>query len=292
MTRVIVGMDGSQSAAQALAWAVGGGAGRDWHIQAVHAWGYLDEGQLKATHTFDPDVNAEVARKILAEAVDRAVGPEDAASIGLEVVCDLASSALVERSADADLLVVGSRGMGGFRRLLVGSVSDQCLRHASCPVVVVRPGVDPARRVRERIVVGVDGSPTAQRALRWALDMARPGHAEVEVVHTWQPPVAAGPLAVAPMVFDPELWSDDAERMVDEALASVDTTGVHVVRNVGCGTAAQVILDAARDADLVVVGSRGRGGFAGLLLGSVSQQVAHHAPCPVAVVPPAGRREP
>ena len=212
MTRVIVGMDESRGAAQALKWAVGEGAGRDWHIRAVHAWSYVDQSQLKVTHGFDPDDNAEAARKILGEAVEHAVATEAAESIELEVVCDLAPSALVERSTEADLLVVGSRGMGGFLSLLVGSVSDQCLRHASCPVAVVRPGIEPARHVRQRIVVGVDGSPTAQRALRWALDMARPGHGEVEVVHTWQPMVAAGPLTPA-AAFDPELWNDAANNM-------------------------------------------------------------------------------
>lgn len=191
--------------------------------------------------------------------------------------------------------MVGSRGLCGFKSLLVGSVSDQCLRHAHCPVVVVRPATEPAEPgragKRERIVVGVDGSATSQRALQWALDMARPTHAEVEIVHSWVPPVDGVPLTPA-FAFDPQMAIETANRTVDEAIAAADATGVEVVRTVVCGGAATVLIEAAHAADLVVVGSRGRGGFAGLLLGSVSHQVAHHAPCHVVVVPPDGSREP
>jgi nucleotide-binding universal stress UspA family protein len=92
------------------------------------------------------------------------------------------------------------------------------------------------------------------------------------------------------VIVDPETWSEAAERTIDQAIAAEDTTGVHVTRIVSCTGAASAILDATDGADLVVVGSRGRGGFAGMLLGSVSHQVAHHAPCPVVVVPPDGER--
>jgi nucleotide-binding universal stress UspA family protein len=152
----------------------------------------------------------------------------------------------------------------------------------------VRSDIDPVRHVTERIVVGIDGSPTAQRALRWALALARACHAEVEVVHAWRPMVVGGPLA--PVTVDPDIWSEAAQRTIDQAIAAEDTADVDVARTLSCSTAASAILDAAQDADLVVVGSRGRGGFAGLLLGSVSHQVAHHAPCPVVVVPPDGER--
>jgi nucleotide-binding universal stress UspA family protein len=288
MAQIIVGMDESEGAASALRWALEEGEGRDWKVRAVLAWSFLDQHQLQATDSFDPDYNEEAARRTLADVVCRAVGAEAAAGVDLEVVCDLPTAVLVDRSADADLLVVGARGLGGFKSLLLGSVSDQCLRHARCPVAVVRAGVEPVRHVTERIVVGVDGSPTAQRALRWAIELARPAHATVDVVHAWQPAVLGGPLA--PVVVEADAVGAAAQRTLDEAIASIDATGVEVGRVLSCGGAAGAILDAASDADLVVVGSRGCGGFTGMLLGSVSHQVAHHAPCPVVVVPPDGER--
>jgi nucleotide-binding universal stress UspA family protein len=288
MPEIIVGMDESDGAAHALRWAVNEAAGRDWHIEAVHAWECLDRHQLEVTHTFDLDDNVAVARKVLAGSVERALG-DGAAHIDQDIVCDQPGPALVARSIGANLLVVGARGLGGFKSLLLGSVSNHCIHHSHCPVVVVRPGIDPVRHVTERIVVGIDGSPTAQRALRWALDMARQSHATVEIVHAWQAAIVGGPFT--PVTVDPKASADAAERALDQALALEDTKGVHVARNLSCGGAALAIIDAAAGADLVVVGSRGRGPLGRMLLGSVGNQVAHHAPCPVAVVPPEAPRD-
>lgn len=139
----------------------------------------------------------------------------------------------------------------------------------------------------ERIVVGIDGSDTSRRALRWALDEGRLRQAAVEVVHTWDAPYIAYPYSVP--VFDPETYEKAAKQVLDTAVEAEDTSGlpVPVERIVTPGGAASAILEAAKGAELVVVGSRGLGGFKGLLLGSVSHQVTHHAPCPVVVVPPA-----
>ena len=136
----------------------------------------------------------------------------------------------------------------------------------------------------ERIVVGVDGSEGAQRALRWALDEARLRGASIDVVHTWHYPNSVGspyaPLATTSFVFE-----DDARVILDRVVDAEHTMGLEVNRILACGPAASTLLEAAKGADLLVVGSRGRGGFTGLLLGSVSQQVLHHAPCPVVVIP-------
>jgi nucleotide-binding universal stress UspA family protein len=136
-----------------------------------------------------------------------------------------------------------------------------------------------------RIVVGVDGSAGSQRALRWALDEARRRNASVDVVHAWHAPYIL-PSPMAPVVtyeYDP--IQKTAEEVLSRSLRDADTEGLEVRDVLVCDSAAAALLDAAKDADLLVVGSRGRGGFAGLLLGSVSQSVAHHATCPVVVVP-------
>ena len=138
----------------------------------------------------------------------------------------------------------------------------------------------------ERIVVGVDGSEGSTRALEFALDEARLRYADLEVVHTWSIPFATGyPASTASL--DPGIYESAAERTVADMLDAADTSGLPSPphRIILCGGAAEMLLQRAKGADLLVVGSRGRGGFTGLLLGSVSHQVVHHAPCPVVVVP-------
>lgn len=133
-----------------------------------------------------------------------------------------------------------------------------------------------------RIVVGVDGSEPAQEALRWAADEARRRHASVEVIHAWHQPVAS---AVG-FIGDDDPYQQAAQQLLDAALEGVDATGIDAIdRKLVTGNAAGALVRAARRADLVVVGSRGRGGLAGML-GSVSQQVAHHSPCPIVIIPP------
>ncbi len=137
-----------------------------------------------------------------------------------------------------------------------------------------------------KIVVGVDGSDNARRALRWAVDEARVHHATVQIVHAWHVQYASGnPFAAVP--YEPELYEKLAHELVEAAAAEVDATGLPapVQPVVVQAPAATALLAAAEDADLLVVGARGHGGFAGLLLGSVSSQVVHHAPCPVVIVP-------
>jgi nucleotide-binding universal stress UspA family protein len=132
------------------------------------------------------------------------------------------------------------------------------------------------------IVAGVDGSEQSMAALQWAVDEARLRHGKVRAITAWHyPPV--------PSTVEDSGSNDSfhvAERVQAEALKSVAAEGVDIEGMLIRDTAASALLDAARDADLLVVGSRGHGGFAGLRLGSVSSQLVHHAPCPVLVVRP------
>jgi nucleotide-binding universal stress UspA family protein len=139
-----------------------------------------------------------------------------------------------------------------------------------------------------KIIVGVDASEHATRAVAWAVEEARLRGADLEIVHAvHQPDIAAMP-AVLPMPTHEQL-EQAGNQLVDELLAKVDTSGVTVTRDVRSGGAAGVICNRAADADLVVVGARGLGGFRGLLLGSVTQQVVAHSPKPVVVVVPEDR---
>jgi nucleotide-binding universal stress UspA family protein len=289
MAHIVVGVDGSEQSAEALRWAARAAALRSTTLTAVLAWGYLDQHHTIVGERFDPDYSSKDAEAALDAYVVAALGEGDASRVERKVVCDLAAAALLGAAAGADLLVVGARGLGGFRGLLLGSVSQHCLHHATCPVAVIR-GTHTAQADdgTPRLVVGIDGSAGARNALRWAIAEARVRGAILDVVHAWHPPYLGGhPYAVpAP---DPDLYEGAARQVLHEAVAGEDTSGlsqpVEEVLTLA-GSAASALLEASKGADLVVVGSRGLGGFGELLLGSVSHQVAHHAPCPVVVVPP------
>jgi nucleotide-binding universal stress UspA family protein len=136
------------------------------------------------------------------------------------------------------------------------------------------------------IVVGIDGSDHSKEALRWALDEARLRGAALRVVTAWTAPVYIGYAAVSGAAIDPSLFQEAAGEQVEKTVKEVvgDVTDVQIERKTVEGTAALVLVEEAQEADLLVVGSRGHGGFAGLLLGSASQQCAQHATCPVVIV--------
>jgi len=288
MPEVVVGVDGSEGAAEALIWAAREASLRDLPLTAVMAWGFLDQHHTIVGERFDPSYGEPEAKAALDAAVDSTLAADRAVDVQRRVTCDLAARALLDSAAGAELLVVGARGLGGFRGLLLGSVSQRCLAHAPCPVAVVRSGAAlPKGGTIERIVVGVDGSETSQHALRWALQEGRLRQAAVQVVHAWQYPYLGG-YPMTGVTFDPARFEEGGRQVLDSVLEAADTSDLPapLERVLVCGSGATAILDTAKGADLVVVGSRGLGGLAGLLLGSVSHQVTHHAAFPVVVVPP------
>jgi nucleotide-binding universal stress UspA family protein len=283
MNAIVVGLDGSTGSEHAVMWAATEARLHHLPLRAVLAWDYLNQHHADGDNVFDPAYGEQDAREALTAYLARAFAPGTPPEVEQVVVCDLPARALLDAAAGAELLVVGARGRGGFASLVLGSTSHACVRHAPCPVAVVRPGAS-LRTATSRIVVGVDGSASAQRALRWAVREASARDAALDVVFAWHLPYTDGfPYAL----LDPGTFADGARTTIDEAVAAVDVTGMrHPIRKVTCNDSpASALLDASSDADLVVVGSRGRGGFAGLLLGSVSSHLAHHATCPVVVVP-------
>lgn len=147
----------------------------------------------------------------------------------------------------------------------------------------------------KRIVVGVDGSETSRAALRWAIEEAVRHGSAVEAVHAWHQEVyQTGPYTFDVGMTDPTIHRGAAERLLNAVVDGQDQSGLAspVHRLLVNDSAAHALLESAKGADLIVVGSRGRGGFVGLLLGSVSQQVVHHALCPVVVIPPIAEGEP
>jgi nucleotide-binding universal stress UspA family protein len=281
MTVIVVGVDGSPHAAAALRWAVDEAEQHGAIVRAVMAWNYLDQHHPDPTLELDRSHGEAAAAEALRTAVAGVPSPRP---IEQRVVCDLPGRALLDAGEDADLLVVGARGAGGFRDLLLGSVSERVVEHAHLPVAVVRQGAE--RPASGPVVVGVDGSMASVEALRWAAAEARARRAALEVVHVWQVPSCGAPPVPSVLTSIEEA----ARRTLDEALTDPALDGGDVGGHLACGGPARRLMDVARDASLLVVGTRGRGALGRIVLGSTSRQLAHHAPCPLVVVPPSARR--
>lgn len=292
MGEIVVGVEGSDHSAAALRWAAREADLRGHDLVGVLVWDLFNQHHADGTHRFDPGYGPEEADAALVVAVEAALGADAAATVVRRVACDLPAPGLLAAADQADLIVVGARGLGGFRGLLLGSVSQQCLHHARVPIAIVRADSPEPGGVegggRERIVVGVDGSAPSEAALRWALDEGAARKAVVQVVHAWDAPVIYGPVAGA-SGSEMGAIESGAHRLVDDMIERLGGTAasVEVERTVVPGGPASALLDAAEGADLVVVGRRGVGGFGRLLLGSVSEHVARHVACPVVVVPTA-----
>lgn len=282
MNEIVVGVDGSESSTSALRWAWREAQVRDWKPRAVLVAGSLDAHGEIVGERVDPQFAQREIGGDLDRIVDDALG-DGAGAVAREVTVGLVVPALLRAAESAALLALGSRGLGGFRGLLLGSVTRACLQRATCPVVVVREARAHTDEVR-RVVVGVDGSADAKTALAWAADAAALHDASVEIVSAWSfPSTVYERFAAVPI--DTRPFEEVAHHAIENAVAATPGLG-DVTRTVRFGSPAAAILDAAHDADVVVVGSRGLGTFTGWVLGSVSQQVVEHAPCPVVVLPP------
>lgn len=316
MTRsevVLVGVDGSAASLHALDWATAYAHRVGWalHIVCSYSLPSFTAASLDGGYAaLDDTTIQEGAKSVLAEAEARVADAGVRATT--EVATGDAAGVLVELSGDYGLAVVGTRGRGGFTERLLGTVSSALPAHARCPVVVVplraeanrgvswnlpgsAPGADAetstttpgAAEIREvrRIVVGVDGSPQAERALQHAILQANAWGAELTAV-TGVPVGNSGMLAWLPSNIDREQVLADIGAGMDVLVDKYEAQnpGLRIRRIVLDGTGAELLTEFSTASDLIVLGSRGRGGFRGLLLGSTSQAVLHHAACPVLVV--------
>lgn len=283
---VVVGVDGSEAALAALDWAVGEAVERHRRLRVVHAfiWPLFDHVSLGPLPAGPPSSGLRMAAQAI---VDEAVRRASTMSPGLVVegiVCPGASGPVILREAeDATLVVVGSRGLGGFAGLLLGSVSSQLAAHSPCPVVVTRaPSPQRGRPLGDHVVVGMDGPSTSTGTVEFALGEASRLHIPLTMISCAPP----GP-AIYGVPFDDEQVIDAHRQSLATAVEAWQPKypDVRITPELVRGTPAHALVDASRTARLVVVGARGSGGFHGLALGSVSQQVLHHASSPVAVVP-------
>lgn len=285
---VIVGVDGSASSLEAV-----DVAAREAHLRGVplrivhafgHALGHRPAGGppwSPGDHGLEPMARGELAR---AEERAHAIAPD--LEITRSVVAGDALEVLEIESRSASLAVVGSRGLGSFAGLLLGSTAVHLAAHGRCPLMVVRGRPDPAGAV----VLAVDGSEAGEAAVEFAFAEAALRGAPLVALHvwnTWSEHAYEGPGdPLNAMVADAGRLLEAEQHLLDETVAAWQKVHPQVVveRRLVRSRIRPALIDASRGAQLVVAGARGRGGFTGLLLGSVSQALLHHAHCPVTVV--------
>jgi nucleotide-binding universal stress UspA family protein len=285
---VVVGVDGSECALQAVRWAAAEAERRHRPLRlvAAHAW---PAGGLVGDPGLGVDPQA-VLRDVVLGHLAAAAAAAAAVAPDLEVdqveVSGLPVPVLQGESTRAELVVLGDRGLGGFGGLLIGSVAVALAAHAACPIAVVRgPEPDPTTPRTQPVVVGVDGSPASGAAVGFAFEAAALRGVPLVAVHAWHDlPVDA---AMAPMI-DWDVVEAGEREVLAERLAAWGQMypDVEVRRLVTRARPAYALVQESGRAQLVVVGSRGRGGLTGMLLGSVSQALLHHAACPVVVARP------
>lgn len=283
---IVVGIDGSANSEAALEWAVAEATGRKL---SLHLFGAGNQQLLAGTSMYiDPVLDASLRREALA-AVDQQVAAAATRARRLSPLLDIATSSavdgaasgLVRLSGTADSIVVGRSGHGSLVGTVLGSVATQVLGHAHCPVVLVHKSTAVTEGARG-VVVGVDGSTGSQLALDYAFEQASWRGVPLRVVHAWAATMTFG---ITQEVRDEQFNQEQlalSETMVGWSEKYPD---VEVLTSLPKDASAVLALtEAASGAELLVVGSRGQGGFRNLLMGAVSQGVVTHATCTVTVV--------
>jgi nucleotide-binding universal stress UspA family protein len=295
---VAVGVDGSPASWQAIHAGAWEAQTRRLPLLLVHGYPadpytWYGWAPIYVGPAYDPRQTAMTMVDETANEV-RSIYPD--LTVDIEVRAGTGAHALSVASHTAALVVVGARGRGGFAGLSIGSVAAQTATHATCPVLVIRPATEameppPAATtvVPQPVLVGVDGSPASKSAVDFAVEEASLRHVPLVALHVWWvlPAHNLGP--ERPGSLDMDAAHGEARRLLAELMAGWADKYPDVpieLRPVQSMNPSHELIDASRDAGLVVIGSRGRGGFTGLLLGSTGRDLVGHAHCPVAVVHP------
>ncbi|ALC07002.1 hypothetical protein CDES_13300 [Corynebacterium deserti GIMN1.010] len=289
---VVVAVDGSDASKQAVRWAANTANKRGIPLRLASSYTMPQflyaEGMVPPQELFD-DLQAEALEKVNeAREIAHEVAPE--IKIGHTIAEGSPIDMLLEMSSGVTMIVMGSRGLGGLSGMVMGSVSGAVVGHAKCPVVVVRE--DSAVNENTKygpVVVGVDGSEVSQKATEYAFAEADARDAELVAVHTWmdmQVQASLAGLAAAQQQWD-EVERSQTEMLIERLAPLVEKyPNVTVKKIITRDRPVRALAEASEGAQLLVVGSHGRGGFKGMLLGSTSRALLQSAPCPMMVVRP------
>ncbi|MEU8017964.1 universal stress protein [Micromonospora parva] len=281
---VVVGVDGSEPALSAVRLAATEAARQHRPLRVVHGfiWPLLRVPVSPAPDAPPGGGLRHRAEELVEAAVNEAEATAPGLSISGEIIDGEAAAVLVGESPSAALIVLGDRGLGGFSALVVGSVAVQVAAYADCPVLVARG----TQRPDQPVLVAVDGSDASRRAADVAAETAVSLGVPLVAVHAYQHPGSSGPGDMQPLVYDEAKLHREQERTLAGWLTGLteDHRGLRLTCQATRGRPGTVLAEASRSAQLAVVGGRGRGEVTGLLLGSVSQSMLHHAHCPVMVV--------
>lgn len=289
--RVVVGYDGSDHSLAALKWAAAEAERRGRALTVLHVLDYVGFIPSPMGPFGRPDVDDANVTRVARSGAERARAIADLIDVSAVTLVARVPATLIEFSTEAELLVVGTRGHGDLAGAVLGSVAFAVSAHARCPVVVVR-GESVLPSPGRAVVVGVDGSASSHEAVRYGADLAAAARAELVIVSAYRTLASE---AWAEAYIHPEddgrpdfdTIAREAARTNASAAAQIARQaypGLSITEQVVEGIPAHALAQAATSAGLLVVGSRGHGGFAGLMLGSVSHALIHSAPCPVTII--------
>lgn len=285
-TGILVGVDGSPDSEAAIRWATREALLRDQPIRLLHAIAPVvvtwPVAYLEASYVDAMEANGREILDHAKKTVQAAAGDKTAPAIETQVAHSAAPPALVTASRDACMTVSGNRGLGAIGRAFLGSVSSALLHHGRGPIAIVRTEDDRPGDDTARVLLGVDGSPASEDATALAFEEASRRGVGLVALHAWSDvgfPFIEG---------DWERYDESGHRILAERLAGWQERypDVQVERRIVADEPARRLVEASEQAQLVVVGSRGRGGFKSLVLGSVAAKVAQAAEAPVIVVRP------
>ena len=283
-TKLVIGVDGSSTSRAALIWATRFAVRVKARLEVVWVWHY-PAGVFSDTSGVIPlPSKAEMqssAETSLQRFLDDCADECSMEGLDWDPIVDHGETGYVLCAAarDADLLIVGSRGLGGFKGLMLGSVGAHCANEMPCPVALIPPSWEPGVPDKGTIVLGVDGSPGAAEAVRWA-DRWAPQDASLTIASAWNPPISYDMVG---MQADEDVFKSACEQTVSEAATLVDQH--RVTTDCVRGDARSVLPEAARHADMLVIGARGHRGLERLLIGSVASTIVHHLSVPTVLVP-------